>query len=713
MLIFLVAIHPSGNGIQPRKRTVYVISNHNAVNILVAVNIQVLWRLLQQKLLFTVLVSVVSMGSSDSHADDSYNDGAYDDVRVQRLEFQVALEQLKKAEWQEFKQSMIKLVDYPLYPYLEYAELQARLYQLPIEDVQRFLAKYPGTAVAEKLRYQWLDILVTNNAWQQYVHDWDPGITNLRLVCLYQRARYNTGDSKAALQAAKSLWLVGHSQPESCNPLFEEWIKQGNLTQDLAWQRFEMAMASRNIGLGTFIVNKYLINDFHALGEIWLDISNSPAKIQQRDRIFQYHIKYPEKVRLMVLQAIKRLARQDLLTTQIEWQAYREQMSFTLDNVKEVNHAINVAEILNADTSPEPWLLSSPTANEEPALTELRIRSAMRQLDWRKVSEWIGNLPAETQKTERWRYWRARASEQLSLPSSTDTSSTDSASPQNIYRDTYQELAKTRTFYGFLAADKIKAKYAMQNQPAPPNQTLMNAILKQGDMQRALELFQLNAIDDARREWRLGTRNFTKEELTLAAKIAEKNGWYEKAIQSMIRAEYWHDIPVRFPLAYKQNIIAAAQNNQLDPRWVYAIARQESSFTPDITSPAGAMGIMQVMPQTGLHTAQKIGISFKTTDLLEPLKNITIGSNYLKGLLKQFNGNRILATSAYNAGPNRVKQWLKNGKNNLAADVWIETIPYSETRGYVQNVLSFSVIYGYRMNTPVALLSPLEAAEEL
>src|SRR5690606_17081182 len=147
--------------------------------------------------------------------------------------------------------------------------------------------------------------------------------------------------------------------------------------------------------------------------------------------------------------------------------------------------------------------------------------------------------------------------------------------------------------------------------------------------------------------------------------------------------------------------------------FLYAIARQESAFREDARSPVGAMGLMQLMPATAREMAKRSGMSFQPQDLLKPEKNIALGSRYLNELLNQFNGNRILAAAAYNAGPSRVKRWLSKDDAKLPYDVWIETIPFQETRGCVQNVLSFSVIYAYRTGAKQPVVTREEAASSL
>ena len=180
----------------------------------------------------------------------------------------------------------------------------------------------------------------------------------------------------------------------------------------------------------------------------------------------------------------------------------------------------------------------------------------------------------------------------------------------------------------------------------------------------------------------------------------------------MIAGKHWDHLDVRFPLAFKDHILEAADETALSPSFIFAVARQESAMSEQAKSSAGARGLMQLMPATAKQTARKRGIQHRTDDLYRAEHNIQLGSQYLDELLSQFNGNRILAAAAYNAGPHRVSTWRAN-QDLVDYDIWIETIPFKETRGYVQNVLTYAVIYSLRMGKPANLITKVEANQKL
>ncbi|MGV8836685.1 transglycosylase SLT domain-containing protein, partial [Cellvibrio sp.] len=337
-------------------------------------------------------------------------------------------------------------------------------------------------------------------------------------------------------------------------------------------------------------------------------------------------------------------------------------------------------------------------------LLEWLLRESLRKQDWERVNEWLARLPEDARKTERWRYWQARTMEELEIK---EINGETAAS-------IYSSVAPARSFYGFLAADKTGVNYHLLDRPMTFTSEQIAEVENAQGILRAREFFARGELGAANREFFHTTRRMPLEKMVIAGRLAEKLGWYRNGIQVMADAQYWDDLQVRFPIVYKEHVAKAAQQTSVNPLFIFAVTRQESAFVHDAKSTAGAVGLMQLLPATAKQTAQKNGLSFTPQDLIKPEKNIALGSRYLDHLLGVFDGNRILAAAAYNAGPTRVKKWLNTDKGaQLPYDVWIETIPYKETRGYVQNILSFSVIYAYRLGQETNFVTPAEANRQL
>ena len=201
-----------------------------------------------------------------------------------------------------------------------------------------------------------------------------------------------------------------------------------------------------------------------------------------------------------------------------------------------------------------------------------------------------------------------------------------------------------------------------------------------------------------RRQWQYAIKFLPREKLLAAAKLAQIRQWDQLAITTLVKAGYWDDMALRFPVRYLGEINMAAQQHKLDPAFLLGLIRQESMLDPNAVSTAGAMGLMQLMPATaGTLASQLKQPMLNSKDLYQPDLNIVYGSYYLRKLLDRFGNQLAVVIAAYNAGPNRVKQWLPT-QSALPADIWIETIPYKETRKYVSNVLAYTVIYQIRLN---------------
>ena len=355
----------------------------------------------------------------------------------------------------------------------------------------------------------------------------------------------------------------------------------------------------------------------------------------------------------------------------------------------------------------EAMLTREPQLTSE-TLVSWILRDALRAQDWQRMAAWIPRLPAEVQNSERWKYWRARTLEQL------NAAGVDNDSTLPEAEQLYYELAQTRSFYGFLSADKLGLPYELVDRPVPVRPQDLSELYDHMAVQRAHELYVLGEEINARSEWQFAQSAMSAEQIVSSGLIADSWGWHRNGIQAMIRAQYWDDLQLRFPLAYGDLFASAATQLNVSQQFLFAIARQESAFMHDVRSSAGALGLMQLMQATGRETATRAGMRINDQDLLRPEINIALGSRYLAQLLEDFNGNRAVAAAAYNAGPGRVRQWLRQTSSSpLPLDAWIETIPFTETRNYVQNVLSFSVIYAYRMGETVRFLNDVELSSSL
>jgi soluble lytic murein transglycosylase len=222
---------------------------------------------------------------------------------------------------------------------------------------------------------------------------------------------------------------------------------------------------------------------------------------------------------------------------------------------------------------------------------------------------------------------------------------------------------------------------------------------------RAFELYAVGLPKFARREWSRALQGDDQTTQRLAAALANQRGWYDRAAFSLNSGDALRLYELRFPLATQDGVVPQAEQAGIDPAWAYGILRAESAWVSDARSGADARGLMQLVPATAAMVARSNGLNWNGGDsLYDPSTNITLGTRYLAQLASRYNGAPWLGSVAYNAGPNKLDQWLA-ARGTLAPDVFVATMPYKETREYVARVMAFSLIYDWRLNGKVVPLS--------
>jgi soluble lytic murein transglycosylase len=602
----------------------------------------------------------------------------------QRALFIEAEEALERGDDAGFARLRARLDDYPLAPYLDYAILEKRLPGAMSDDVRAFLERHDGSVVADRLRHRWLTRLADQRRWQTFLAFYEP-TSSVTLQCHRLHALIETGQRDAALAQVEAIWLHGESRPKACDPVFAAWEQAGQRTAERNWRRIALAMEEGETGLARYLARPLPESD-RAWVERWIGLYRNPRRVDDELRGSGTH-PYREA---MVAQAIRRLAIWNGPEAMGRWQRLRDTLDFSPEQRARTEHYI----VRNLERDPEPEVYDfvrrvDMTGGDEEAFAA-RVRAALLREDWPRVAEWIAEMPSETRGEERWQYWRARALEGMGR--------TEDAAV------VYREVANDRSYYGFLAADRIGEDYHLAHTETPVDPELARKIESEPAIARARELFYLERWTDARREWREATREMPAGELKAAAKIAQRKGWYDRAIFTLARTGYWDDLELRFPLAHRDLVERYAKRHDVEKAWVYAVMRQESAFMANARSHAGALGLMQLMPATARAVAlnELKRAAPRRHEIMIPETNIALGSAYLRQMKRELGDSEVLATAAYNAGPHRVTRWLPG--RTLPADIWIELVPFRETRGYLRRVLAYTVIYEKRMGlTPTRL----------
>lgn len=597
------------------------------------------------------------------------------ELEDQRSEFVRAEQALAKGEVAEFRRLKRRLDDYPLLPYLEYAELRRHLATVKPAKVQGFLTRYDDSPLSARLRSAWLGHLAEKGRWKTYLEFFEPSKSTERR-CHYLHALIATKHQDIAFSQVPQLWLTGRSQPEACDVVFAAWRGAGHLTPELVWQRIGLAMDAGQTRL-TGYLQRYLPKAEQHWVALWLKVRNQPALILDAQAMAPWHAQRSR----VLLYGLQRMTRSDPDQAERAWRTLNDRYRFA-DTQKAEGERILATGYIRHRHPGTLARLDRVEPGDDLNLHHKRILAALSNEDWERALFWIGDLPAEERTQERWRYWAGRAMLQLGR--------------HDEGLALLSEVAQDRTYYAFLAADRIGESYFLQHVPlrVEPAQTARLEALPA--MARLRELRALQRNLDVKREWWWLTRRLEPKALQAAALIAKDWGWYDQSIFTLARSGYWDDLELRFPLNHLDLLERNARRNGIELPWVLAVVRQESAFGLRAHSPAGARGLMQLMPGTARDVAKRLGKPRpRHSDLFRPETNIPLGTAYLSQVYGQLDRHPVLATAAYNAGPHRVERWIP--QTTLDADIWVENIPFQETRQYVKRVMAYAVIYEKRL----------------
>lgn len=595
------------------------------------------------------------------------------DLSQQRQLFQETEILLNRKHLQQVERNMARLRDYPLYAYLQYRLLQDKLWLQ--SEIEAFVKEYSDTHYTEKLRRDWLRYLAENQQWTVFMQQYrDSGDSALQ--CLWRQAQYATGAKDQALEAARELWAVGHSQPRECDVLFETLLRSPFMTDELKWERFELALQADNTGVANFI-KRLLGGSRQPAADFWLQVHQRPQLIEDSS----VWSKSYEELGTIFAHGVVRMADKDLETALAVWDQRQQQITVGQKHADRVEKKLAMSLARHKDSRAYEHFNRIVSADTE--VREWTVRAALLEQNWEHVDAALQRLSPEEQRAPQWQYWLGRALQETGKPQQA--------------AQVFAQLAQDRSFYGFLAAEYSGQNYGLNDQPPPVTASEIETLRARRAFRIVEELRWLGRDQEAVRQWWHAVRLLDKPQKVLAAKLAQQWAWHPLAVFTLARADYWDDMSLRFPAPYTEQIKRYADQQGLEPAIVYGLVRQESVFDPDARSAAGALGLMQIMPGTAQYIAGKLNDGRRPANsLYEPEVNLKYGTFYYKQLLDRFDGHVALAAAGYNAGPQRVVRW-RAGYRPVPADIWIETIPFKETRKYVSSVLMYSIIYQQRL----------------
>lgn len=606
------------------------------------------------------------------------------DIDQQRKDFTEARKAVRQGANSRYNTLLKRLQDYPLKPYLEYEYLKRQLSQQPSSRIHAFLEANQDSPLHKRLRLQWLKTLARKGRWEEFVADYRD-LNNTKLACQYAYALQKLGKSQQARIEAEALWLSGSSQPSTCDAVFKNWRASGAATPELIWQRIRQAMHKRHPNLARYLA-KFLGPSERTWVERWYRMYRRPAKMLDHPALK----KDSPLVREILLHGLERLARLDAAEATKRWSEIRSHYSFTQEDIGKLQRRIGLSAATQGLDDAYELLNRVDISWTDEDVYQWRIRSALRAGNWNAVLQGIESLPAEMAQKQIWQYWRARALEKLGYKKQAN--------------EIYTRLSTRHNYHSLLAADRLGLPYSLDGTPLVSTEAEIEKIRLLPAIRRAEELYHVGLTVEARREWHHAINTFDKRQLQVAALLANRWNWHDRAVFTLGRTDTLDDLKIRFPIVYEKQVRRHAKSNSIDTAWVFGILRQESAYMSDARSHAGALGLMQLMPRTAKFEARKLKLPLRnSSEILNIDKNISLGTAHLKRVLDINKGNKVLATASYNAGAQRVKSWLPKSASQ-EADIWVETMPFNETRNYVKKVMATMAIFEKHLEQPVTPL---------
>jgi soluble lytic murein transglycosylase len=607
-------------------------------------------------------------------------------------EFVAAMRRVRSSAPEPPDTSVLKA--YPIYEYVIAARLRRDLAASPGEQIDDaidgFLNAHSGEPVTYGLRHQWLASLAERRRWDWFL----PRATDLTdpsLICDRLAGRLATGDMDGLADDALVRWSLPQRPPQECGDVFA-WLRtQGLLTPALEEARVRAALLAGNAPLARDFLADVAVQRRAPLLQ-WIALLEAPKESLERLATAPALPVEPEAL----VAGFTRLAHADSAAASdlLPLLLARPEVGPMLQG------RLRRAAALGAAYARQPGAVAAFSQlsgdSIDTPVQEWRVRAALWAGDYGRALEWIEQMPATLATQPRWRYWRARAVGATRGPEAA--------------AELFAEIAGMRDYYGYLAADQLHRSYDLNIRPSPNDEAAQAALATEPGMIRAHALIDCGMADEAGAEWYAVLATAKPALKVQAAHLASRWGWYAQAIATLAQADEWNDVPLRYPRPYMSEIASASKLTRVPADWILAVMRQESLFRKDAVSRADARGLMQMLPATATLVAVRWRLPAPHhDDLFDPAIAVPLGAAYVRELLDRYGDQLSLGLAAYNAGPAAVARWMPN--RSIEADIWIENIPFTETRSYVQHVLehivAFAVVRDAEPPRLSALLPPI------
>jgi soluble lytic murein transglycosylase len=627
--------------------------------------------------------ALLAAAPCEAAASDPYT------IEDQRAAFRAVYPEVERGNWQPLLQYEQLLRDYALWPDLRASYYRARLELADHAEVAEFLEQYGMLKPARELRYRFALHLADAGhlpefleIYRQYYQD----LNVAKLDCLALQAQIREGADNEVVERGVDLWLTGKSQADECDPVFAYLRDTNALTDEHYAKRYALAVDERRFSLARYL-SRPLPARYLDQANFWLKAHNDSLDFLNADG----NRATDDIGRQQLIYALERIAFNDPLLALEKWRALQKNHRFTNEQQQHINRYIALWAARRQLPEAQSLLYDLPADAVDKEVRRWMIRTSLRLEEWQKVLRAIALLPEDEQLAEEWQYWEAMA---LRYAGQTEPA----AAKLNT-------LATTRSYYGFLASDALGNDYTFAHKQLSADDKVTAKLAQNPALIRARELFHVGLEGRGRSEWDAAVADLDAQQQAQAAILAHRWGWHSRAIATASLVSEFDDLMIRYPLPWQEDFERFSRDANVDDSWTLSIARSESLFMRDIRSAAGAIGVMQLLPETGRRMAREIRQPYSgRATLTDTASNIRLGTMYLRKMFERFDENRVLATAAYNAGPLQVAAWLPS-TGQMDARIWIENIPFNETRQYVRRVMTAGTIFHWRLTGQTRRLS--------
>ncbi len=561
-----------------------------------------------------------------------------------------------------------RLPNYAIPSYVDYYRLKPRLVQASSVEIREYLRRYNGSAIADRLRNDWLlilgrqrDFVTFDEQYPLFALDDD-----LQLKCYSLLSRASRGEKVAV--AARALLVSPKDYGEACSSLIASLAQSGQFTPDDLWWQLRLASETSQVGAARRLAPLVAATDaqiVQAIEKAPLVLARGVGKATATHQLF-----------IMALGRVARISPEQAASalSNVESQLTAEERALGWSQI-----ALQASLKLMPEATTLYWSRSAGASLTSDGY-QWRARMALRNGDWKLILDAINAMPADLRDDAAWIYWRGRAL----------AATGDVVEAQKLFKS----ISDQTNFYGQLALEDLGLQISIPIAGAPLTEKEVAALAANAGLRRALKFFDMNLRFEAVREWNWELRSLSEREHLAAAEFARQNNVLDRMVNTSDRTRSERDFTQRFPSPFRNFMVTSTNALGLDMAWVYGLIRQESRFIMNARSHVGASGLMQLMPATARYVAKKIGMAdFDPGQVNEVSTNIELGTNYLNMVLGDLDGSQAMATAAYNAGPGRPRSWRASLTRPVEGAVFAESIPFAETRGYVKNVLSNATYY--------------------